>query len=283
MNVAFKALVTVLLVASCKGDDAKPALKTDPVKSRATPSITITNACSMDVWMAFTPNAGSPPLSDGIVKLPATTGSHSYTLPATGWAGRFWPKTGCDTTGENCKTGQAVPPCPPDGCQPPADTKVEFFFGPEGGTERPYYDVSLVDGYSLPMKITPSGTPSGTCVETSCALSLDACPKSEILKIGDLQVKSGKEVVQCMSPCKKWTWPKPLGDGQNEGTQPGLDMCCPNPPVSPMQCRAADIEKTKYVALVRQECPTAYSYSFDDKAGSHDCDPGTTFSVTLCP
>lgn len=271
---------SLLLLAGCGG------AKKDASVGAGTPSapdVTVTNNCSTDVWIAYTPNAGSPDLPDGIVKLAASGGSHGYVLPESGWAGRLWPKTGCDSTGQNCSTGQATPPCPSSGCQPPADTKVEFFFGRRGGTERPYYDVSLVDGFSLPMKIAPDAEASGTCVPTSCALDLNSCPQKENEGIGDLRVQDGSDTVQCMSPCKKWTWPKPLGLGENEGTQPGLDMCCPSPPVTPTACRVGKVEQTKYVALVRKECPTAYSYSFDDKAGSHDCDPGTRFTVTLCP
>lgn len=289
MSPTLRCAVVVLLAASCnKADEPSPkggGVQADPgtPAPEAPPAgVTITNSCSTDIWIASTPNAGAPPLPDGIVKLAAGGGSHAYDIPADGWAGRFWPKTGCDDSGENCSTGQAVPPCPPNGCQPPADTKIEFYFGEAGGSSRPFYDVSLVDGYSLPAKIVPS-TSGGRCTPTSCALDLAACPAKEIDGVGDLRIKDGRDVVQCFAPCKKWTWPTPLGDGGSEGTQPGIDMCCPNPPVSPMQCRAGQIEQTKYVALVRKECPTAYSYSFDDKGGSHDCDPGTTFAVTFCP
>lgn len=52
--------------------------------------------------------------------------------------------------------GQSDPPCPSGGCQPPADTKVEFFFPPINNGEQVWYDVSLVDGYSLSAKIVPS-------------------------------------------------------------------------------------------------------------------------------
>jgi hypothetical protein len=43
------------------------------------------------------------------------------------------------------------------GCQPPADTKVEFYFPSQPPHEDSWYDISLVDGYSLPMKIVPRG------------------------------------------------------------------------------------------------------------------------------
>lgn len=244
--------------------------------------ITIRNSCQFDIWIASIPNSGERPLLDGIVKLPPGK-SYGYKVPTEGWSGRFWPKTGCDSLGQSCTTGQAIPPCPRDGCEPPADTKVEFFFGAQGSNKPPYYDISLVDGYSLPVKIEPEGNSSTSCAPTTCSLDLSSCPQNEISNIGDLQVVRGSDVVQCLSPCKKWTWPKPLGKGQNEKVEPGLSVCCPNPPVSPEACRTGIVEQTKYVKNVHETCPTAYSYAFDDDHGLHTCDIGTRFDVTFCP
>jgi hypothetical protein len=276
-------VAALLFVAACN----RQVLEEEPSKklgATAAPamSLSFTNHCSMDVWVASQPNAGYNPLPGGSVKLAANGGKTSYSVPAGGWAGRFWPKTNCNASGDACTTGQAIPPCPPTGCQPPADTKVEFFFPPTSSSDRPYYDVSLVDGFSIAMKIDPS-TSDATCVPTSCSLDLTQCPVTENEGIGDLRIMSGDDIVQCFSPCKKWTWPTPLGDGQTEQDNVGSAMCCPNPPVTPEECNAGAVAQTEYVELVHAECPSAYSFAFDDKGGSHDCPNGTTFHVTLCP
>lgn len=91
----------------------------------------------------------------GIVRVTSASSS-TYQIPNGGWGGRFWPKTNCDGAGQNCETGQSMPPCPSGGCQPPAETKVEFFFPKTGVQENVWYDISLVDGYSLPVDIVPS-------------------------------------------------------------------------------------------------------------------------------
>jgi len=277
--------VFVLVVLACNPQTAREVPSEhgdDPAPSpSAPPQVTITNNCPVDVWVASQPNAGSSDLPDGVVKLASKGGSHGYSMPAEGWAGRFWPKTGCDSQGQACSTGQALPPCPSQGCQPPADTKIEFFFGPEGGTKRPFYDVSLVDGFSLAASIVPS-TSGGRCTPTSCSMDLAKCPASETQEVGDLQIKEGSSVVQCFAPCKKWTWPAPLGDGKTESDPTGQALCCPSP-VTPEQCNAGSVDSTEYVKLVHAACPTAYAFSYDDQGGSHDCDPGTTFAVTLCP
>lgn len=114
--------------------------------------------------------------------------------------GRFWPKSGCDHTGHNCEVGQSVDPCNPGGCDPPAETKVEFFFPPVNDPYDVWYDVSLVDGYSLPAEIIPS-VQQGSCVSTKCAVSLDACPTNEA-HVGDLRVIRNGRTIKCLAPCK---------------------------------------------------------------------------------
>lgn len=246
-----------------------------------TTRLSIRNNCSFPIWMASLHNADKPPLPDGTVRL-ATGDIHNYAIPDNGWAGRFWPKTGCDANGGNCAAGEAVPPCPATGCQPPADSKVEFFF-PAASSGTAWYDISLVDGYSLPFSIAPRGTSSGSCVATNCALSLTACPQNEIQGLGDLQVVRNGAPVQCLSPCKRWNWPAPTGLGNSEQAGLGKALCCPTPPVSSGECQAGVVVQTDYVKRVQASCPTAYSYAYDDHAGLHNCPGDTAFDVTLCP
>jgi hypothetical protein len=119
--------------------------------------ITFTNRCSQDVWVSPLTNAQGPVLQPGIVKL-ANGANFAYQIPDGGWGGRFWPKTGCDGNGQNCEVGQSSDPCGPTGCDPPADTKVEFFFPTISDPNDVWYDVSLVDGYSLPASIVPDSS-----------------------------------------------------------------------------------------------------------------------------
>jgi hypothetical protein len=257
------------------------------------PQISITNSCSVPVWIGQTPNTGFVPLPSagtGPASRLNSSQTATYTIPSAGWGGRFWPKVGCDANGANCAAGSSVDGCPSTGCQPPADTKVEFFYNPSSGKDESWYDISLVDGYSLAMQITPSTTGGPTCTRTVCALSLASCPTAEIsaAKVGDLRVfkdpvnKSGP-VEQCLSPCKKWNYTAPYGLGKGEHVLPGEKLCCPTPPVSSPDCRAGIVVQTKYVQLVRAQCPTAYSFAYDDEGGLHTCPRRTSYTVTLCP
>lgn len=111
------------------------------------------NRCPGTVWISPLNNANSPPI--GGIRGMYPNDVIIYNIPDSGWSGRFWPKTGCNGTGQECQVGQSIPPCPAAGCQAPAETKVEFSF-PNGSSGSVWYDISLVDGYSLPMEIIPS-------------------------------------------------------------------------------------------------------------------------------
>lgn len=243
--------------------------------------LSVFNNCPYSTWLATTPNNGVNPLPGGTVRLDPGQ-RYTYQIPNGGWAGRFWPKTGCNGEGTNCEFGDSSPPCPADGCQPPADTKIEFFFPPQPPTSDSWYDISLVDGYSLPMKIVPRGGESGACVTTSCDMSLAACPQDETSGLGDLRIIKNGKTVACLSPCKKWNYPPPYGFGNDEQVPPGVDMCCPTPPIQPAQCSSGPVINTKYVNLVHSSCPSAYSYAYDDFAGLHNCPGDKSFDVTIC-
>lgn len=85
----------------------------------------------------------------------------------------------------------------------------------------------------------------------------------------------------CLAPCKKWNYPSPFGLNRSEDTNVGKALCCPHP-VTPATCQAGIVVNTKYVELLRRVCPTAYSYSYDDLAGLHNCPNPTNFIVKVC-
>lgn len=118
-------------------------------------SIDVGNRNGYPIWLQTQGNNGHPALRNGeIIKLEPGA-RFKYDIGDGGWAGRLWPKTGCDNSGANCEFGQSIPPCPAGGCHPPAETKVEFFFPSNGDAADSYYDISLVDGYSLGAEIIP--------------------------------------------------------------------------------------------------------------------------------
>lgn len=269
----------------------------------------VTNNCADPIWVAHSNNV--PDAQN--VKL-AKGQSRDYNIPDAGLSAmRIWPKVGCDAGGSNCKIGDSSAPCPAGGCQPPVDSKFEASFAPKGGGAATWYNLSQVDGYTLPFKVVPRGSGSGTgsCVVSDCSnLSLDACPGDEDMSGGgafpgfaheDLRIRDAQgRVIGCLSPCKKWNYPAPWGLGKPESADPGLHLCCPTP-IDPAsgQCTANNacmtsgacsnsgdprsVVHTEYVSAMRSMCPTAYSYAYDDAAGLHNCPSETGFEVTFCP
>lgn len=212
-------------------------------------TIRVKNHCSHELWISPLTSSNGPPLSDGFPYL-APNEHHVFRIPDSGWEGRIWPKTGCNEDGQACAVGQSIAPCDPSGCPPPAETKIEFFFPPVDEDHSVWYDISLVDGYTLPVEIIPSrkvcfelfkliqiqSIPSleqtGSCVRTDCRISLEKCPTDED-DVGDLRIRNENgETVACLAPCKRWNYPAPFGLGRDEQEEAGLQLCCPTPPVS---------------------------------------------------
>ncbi len=301
----------LLRVAGSSGGGASPSSPkaTGPLPTR----LRITSNCAAPIWIAHSDNVGDPQN----VRLDRGQ-SHDYDVPDGGVSStRFWPKTGCDASGHACTVGDSGEgggkPCPASGCQPPVDSKFEASFAAKGSAAQTWYNLSQVDGYTLPFSVVPRGGGAGlgSCVPSDCSgLSLDRCPGDEDMSGGgrysgfaheDLRVRDGAgTVIACMAPCKRWNYPAPWGLGRSEGEDPGLHMCCPTP-IDPAsgQCTVANrcmsspacsnatdplsVVHTGYVAAIRSMCPSAYSYAYDDAAGLHACSSETGFEVTFCP
>jgi hypothetical protein len=270
-------------------DAAAPVIRPDaaPLPPQET-RLRIVNHCAEPIWIA---HATALPDDQNVRLEPGA--HHDYPIPASGLASaRFWPKLGCDATGHACRIGDTGEgggaPCGPGGCHPPIDSKFEVTFAPIGSGQATFYNLSLVDGYTLPFAVTPVGPGAGDggCTVSDCgALTLDACPRAEDLGLGhddvDLRIDDG-----CLSPCKAWHYPPPYGLGRPESEEPGRHLCCPAP-MTPEACRDTSdplsVEHTDFVALIHDACPTAYAYSYDDAAGLHACPSTTGFEVVFCP
>jgi hypothetical protein len=281
---------------------------TTPPQGPLPTRLRVTSQCEKPIWIAHSqnlPGGQNVRLGKGqYVDFPVPDGGVN--------AIRVWPKIGCDDGGHNCTIGESVAPCPAGGCQPPIDSKFEASFSPKGGAAPTWYNLSQVDGYTLPFKVVPrgEGAHQGSCVTSDCShLSLDQCPGDEDMSGGvhpqfaheDLRVRDAQgNVIGCLSPCKKWNYPAPWGLGQPESADPGLHLCCPTPIdpatgqctvqnacMSPDSCRnpsdPVSVVHTQYVKAMGAMCPTAYSYSYDDAAGLHNCPSVTSFEVVFCP
>lgn len=117
-------------------------------------TFTIVNKCSYPVWPGILSGAGTAQLpTTGFALQPGE--SDAVAVP-TAWSGRIWGRTLCstDSSGKfSCATGDcgsSTVECAGSGAIPPA-TLAEFTLNGAEGLD--FYDVSLVDGYNLPMAV----------------------------------------------------------------------------------------------------------------------------------
>ncbi|GLU19760.1 hypothetical protein SLE2022_359880 [Rubroshorea leprosula] len=221
-------------------------------------TFTISNKCSYPVWPGILSGAGTPELSTTGFLLQSGE-STSLSVP-TSWSGRLWGRTLCtqDSSGKfSCLTGDcgsSTIACSGGGGAPPA-TLAEFTLDGAGGLD--FYDVSLVDGYNLPMMVTPQGGTGGNCSSAACSADLNEdCPVE--LKIAD----GSNEGVACKSACDAF------GDAQ---------YCCSGAYASPDTCKPST-----YSEFFKNACPKAYSYAYDDGTSTFTC-AGADYIITFCP
>uniref|UniRef100_A0ACD5XIQ8 Uncharacterized protein n=1 Tax=Avena sativa TaxID=4498 RepID=A0ACD5XIQ8_AVESA len=243
-------------------------------------TFTMTNNCGYTVWPGLLSGAGTPPLSTTGFAL-AQGASATVDAPAS-WSGRMWARTLCaeDATGKFvCATGDCgsgALQCNGGGAAPPASL-VEFTLDGSGGMD--FFDVSLVDGYNLPMLIVPQGAAAATaasssgtggggpkCMATGCLVDLnEACPAD--LKVasttGGTGAGVGTAAVACKSACEAFGSPQ---------------YCCSGAYGSPSTCRPST-----YSQFFKSACPRAYSYAYDDSTSTFTCAAGTNYAITFCP
>nr|CAB3457469.1 unnamed protein product [Digitaria exilis] len=114
-------------------------------------TFTISNYCPHPIWPGTLAGAGTSQLSTTGFKL--DPGQTAQLAAPAGWSGRIWARTGCvfDADGAGvCQTGDCGGrmECRGAGATPPA-TLFEVTLDGSGGLD--FYDVSLVDGYNLPV------------------------------------------------------------------------------------------------------------------------------------
>uniref|UniRef100_A0ACD5XII5 Uncharacterized protein n=1 Tax=Avena sativa TaxID=4498 RepID=A0ACD5XII5_AVESA len=221
-------------------------------------TFTFVNKCTGMVWPGILSNAGTASIEPTGFALPPGA-ARALPFP-TGWSGRLWARTGCaqDGTGRfvcatgDCRTG-TLECSGRDGATPA--TLAEFTL--DGGGHNDFYDVSLVDGYNLPILVEPAGSSGNagmTCAAAGCSADLNLrCP-------AELRSAGGGA---CRSACDAFGKP---------------EYCCSGAFANPNTCRP-----TAYSQAFKLACPRSYSYAFDDPTSTFTCAGGRDYTITFCP
>lgn len=208
---------------------------------------TIINNCKETIWPGVFPGAN---FNGGGFELKPGQ-SIVYTAPVS-WSGRIWGRTGCnfDKNGNgSCQTGACgiTLKCGTSG-ETPA-TLAEFTLA-----SLDFYDVSLVDGFNVPLVVTPLNG-KGNCSVAGCDGDLrNSCPS-------ELAIKANGKVIACNNACDVF---------QKD------EYCCKGVFGNPVTC-----QPTYYSKKFKEACPTAYSYAYDDPTSIFTCS-GTDYVISFC-
>ncbi|KAI3424679.1 uncharacterized protein J3R85_010435 [Psidium guajava] len=231
-------LLKVLLVLAVAATEVAP---------EETRKFTVQNYCKETVWPGIT---NSESFNGSIFALkPGQSAVYNVSVP---WSGRIWGRTGCDFdkngTG-NCQTGGCGTSLNCTGPGSPPVSIAEFTLG---GLD--YYDVSLVNGFNLPIVIKTVNA-KGNCSNAGCDGDLRSnCPS-------ELAVKSDGKVIACNSAC----------DAFNKD-----EYCCRGAFGTAETCQPSN-----YSRAFKSACPDAYSYAKDDRTSLKTC-ASPDFVVSFC-
>ncbi|KAL8138316.1 hypothetical protein V2J09_004317 [Rumex salicifolius] len=211
---------------------------------------TIVNGCKETIWPAIFPGdsfgGGGFRLKEGQ--------SRVFTAPV-GWSGRIWARTGCDFDGSGngtCETGRCGTELQCKGSGEPPATLAELTLGT---TTSDFYDVSLVDGFNVPVTVTPLKG-QGNCSTAGCVSDLRrTCPS-------ELQRRMDGRTVACRSACDVFNTDQ---------------YCCRGAYGGPAVCQPTD-----YSRKFKTACPTAYSYAYDDPTSIFTCAAAPDYAITFC-
>ncbi|PWA83981.1 thaumatin [Artemisia annua] len=214
---------------------------------------TIKNNCPYNIAPATLTGSGASASTTGFQL--ASGASNNINIP-TPWSGRVWARFECSNDGGrfhcnsgDCGSGQVA--CNGAGAIPPA-TLAEFTIGGSNGKDT--YDVSLVDGFNLPVSIVPQGG----CATSDCPVDINAqCPSQFAVRNG-----SGA-TIGCKSACVQFGTPQ---------------YCCTGDHNTPSTCPPTD-----YSRFFKNLCPKAYSYAYDDPSSTFTCNTGANYVITFCP
>ncbi|KAF7341191.1 Thaumatin-like protein [Mycena venus] len=233
-------------------------------------TFTVKNSCSYTVWPAiFTDlNVGSA-TPDQPTGWQANAGTAvSFNVPDNWTAGRIWGRTECDFSSNPGPTSCATGGCnggllcdPHTGTGVPPATLAEFTLS--GGGNLDNYDVSLVDGSNIPIKVTNNVG----CGVPSCTVDLNLeCPTP--LAVKDT---SGK-VVGCDSACT----------ANLDGNPANSPNCCTGSHDTPSTCPGSGVA---FYSYFKTACPTSYAYAYDDPSALVQCNSSLAadYTIEFCP
>lgn len=199
----------------------------------------IENQCPYTVWAAAIPGGGQQ-----------LNPTQSWSFNVSSGLGRVWGRTGCifDASGRGrCLTGDCGGLLQCKGSGTPPNTLIEYTF--DLISNQDIFDISLVDGFNLPLDFIPVSSATLTC-------------RGSLRCVGDIKR-------QCPNELRV-----PGGCNNACGVFRSGTYCCTG--------ESSNCGPTIYSRFFKQRCPAAFSYPLDDHS-SFSCPAGANYKVVFCP
>ncbi|KAK1758710.1 thaumatin family-domain-containing protein [Echria macrotheca] len=282
----------------------------------------ITNNCPNTIWPGIGTQNGIGPGTGGFA---LEAGGTQKMYVSADWQGRIWGRTNCsfnedgsgpsnlngvNGNGAACRTGDCFGKlsCEFSGQVP--TTLAEFnLIGGMGGKQT-FYDISLVDGYNLPLGIVYHPAGNTTWIPpnlTNCACIASAgylaAPARSGMAYTNSSFPTPWEAAQTNGGVAGWCpwdlqeyppskpgsgiYPYPDDNIERPVFDPCLSACaatgdpqdcCTGRYNDPNVCRPG-----LYSQQAKSVCPDAYSYAFDDQTSTFIIPNGGGFEVVFCP
>ena len=284
--------------------------------------IQIANWCADDIYPGILTQGGSGPQTGGFHLSP---GANQTVYVSNNWQGRVWSRTNCSFNSNGQSQGGNGRACDTGDCggalsckiagEPPA-TLAEFTL--QGSQSQSFYDISLVDGYNMPMAMVLlangvsqlQNTP-GSQTNPSCVASLGdiAGPNFNPYNNGQQFLGTSSqdplafETQNTATTVADWcpwdlqvntplapgngVYPYPDGNVQRPVFDPCYSACskynsdqycCTGSYDGPGKCGP-----NYYSKAAKSMCPDAYSYAYDDSQSTFSVPQGGGFQVIFCP
>lgn len=271
--------------------------------------LVITNKCEGTIWPGITTQAGTGPGTGGFE---LSQGEKRELKVSGDWQGRVWGRTNCTVNDDSCscETGDCFGKldCEFSGATPA--TLAEFTLAGGINGSQTFYDISLVDGYNIPVGINHIPSKNTTFIPpnlTNCACIATAGWLYETSQTGTYYTNSSYPVpledYETNDDVRSWCpWPllafPPTKPG--DGIYPYPDDNIQRPLFSPCNsaCSASGSDKdccvgkyhdpdvckpSAYSKAAKAICPDAYSFAFDDQESTFIIPKGGGWEVVLCP
>ncbi|KAK4992586.1 hypothetical protein LTR66_006237 [Elasticomyces elasticus] len=286
----------------------------------------VTNMCNDTIYPGINTQGGQGPQSQGFE---LQSGANNTQYVSENWQGRVWGRTNCSFNSQGtgpsgngyqaCNTGDCngVVNCSVTGNTPV--TLAEFTL--DGGDGQTYYDISLVDGYNLPMAIVllplsnasfqaiPPNLTNPSCIGTVGDFnpSQSYSPYSDGQQATFLGTNSSSPLPFAnnisYSDVANWCpWDLQVSPpkGPGDGVYPYPDSTIQRPIFNPCLSACARYNSDSdccngkynsptscspnyYSTAAKSVCPDAYSFAYDDQTSTFIIPAGAGFAVVFCP